>query len=255
MNIKRIPGITSRRGLEAKCTLTVQDFVNISLGTSPFGDTAYKTPSNEMLIKKTPGGRADKLKKISFVEHASKKKSWIPGPIYNREIKWNGVLPANAGKFKKKARYLISEDIGNAQRKFKHPGPSSYQNENGWRSNSKFLNSTIGCSKIIDDRTSFVEQPSQIVLDIPSPDKYVPIPIERYLTKTSVLTKIPVTHMPRFKPLQKNLHPAPTSYYPEDSITKSQWQTTKYSVGKDKTPRSYFHNAAARQKNPGPGLY
>ena len=61
--------------------------------------------------------------------------------------------------------------------------------------------------------------------------------------------------MPRFKPLEKNQQPAPTTYNAEDAINSTQWRKTTYTVGKDKTPRSYFHNNAVRHKSPGPGVY
>ena len=105
-----------------------------------------------------------------------------------------------------------------------------------------------------DKRISFVEQPSNWVIDIPSPDKYDKVPFDKY-ARRSAQVKIHTTHLPRFKPIIRNAKPAPTTYNTDEAINKSQWISTKYSVGKDKTSRCHFDKIAKSNKSPGPGTH
>lgn len=71
-----------------------------------------------------------------------------------------------------------------------------------------------------DKRVSFMEQQSNWVIDIPSPDKYDKVPFEKYTNK-AMAAKIHTTHLPRFGPIIRNLKPAPTTYNTDDAIIKS----------------------------------
>jgi len=46
--------------------VTVTDIVDSSLRKSPFGHNFYKSPSNEMLLKKAPFGLSLKEKNLDF---------------------------------------------------------------------------------------------------------------------------------------------------------------------------------------------
>ena len=79
------------------------------MNVPPFGDKFYHSPSNEMLMKKIPFGKSNKEKGSSFAEQVMKKKAWVPGPIYKREIDWATTLPKNNGKFFKAPRITYSD--------------------------------------------------------------------------------------------------------------------------------------------------
>jgi hypothetical protein len=62
----------------------------------------YKTPSNEMLMKKIYNGKASQKKLITFAEEIQTKKRYIPGPgQYGKILEWNGSVkgPAGGNKF------------------------------------------------------------------------------------------------------------------------------------------------------------
>lgn len=66
----------------------------------------YKSPSNEMLLKKIKLGVSDKEKFLSFLAIHQKKKLWVPSPDkYKLETDWNNTLPKTTGRFLKKKRY------------------------------------------------------------------------------------------------------------------------------------------------------
>ena len=111
--------------------LTVKDIVSATLGEKEWGMTAYKSPSNEMLLKKIPLCVSDKSKQKSFIDIVQKKGGWVPGPVYNRDIDWNNVLPKNAGKFKKSPRYVIADEIINSHKHKEKsvPGPNHYKED------------------------------------------------------------------------------------------------------------------------------
>ncbi len=52
--------------------------MNSGLKKTTFGFNFYNTPSNEMLLKKVPLGKANKEKNLSFAEKIQKKKMWVP---------------------------------------------------------------------------------------------------------------------------------------------------------------------------------
>jgi len=99
-----------------------------------------------------------------------------------------------------------------------------------------------------------MEQPANWVMEFPSPDKYPKVAFEKYDNRT-LDAKIPKTHLPRFKPIVKNTDPSPATYKIEEAVTKTQWVSTKYTVGHDKTPRNYFDESAKKNKSPGPGTH
>jgi len=63
--------------------------------------------------------------------------AYVPSPVkYEKGIDWSKNFPsANYGKFFKKHRYLLADDIENAAKKKvtlyngKNPGPPHYQND------------------------------------------------------------------------------------------------------------------------------
>ena len=115
----------------------------------------------------------------------------------------------------------------------------------------------MGNYKYRDDRTSFVMQPSVLLNDCPSPDKYEKVGFDFYLNKTQKILIQP-THLPRFRQLEKSNDPGPNSYFVEDAVTKSQWASTKYSIGNTKK-ECYFdekiRHKNLKNKSPGPGAH
>lgn len=84
-----------------------------------------------MLLKSIPLGLADKSKNPSFAERIMKKNSWVPGPIYNRDIDWKTHIPKNHGRFMKTARNTTTDDIY-IRSKFKEKcvvGPNHYKED------------------------------------------------------------------------------------------------------------------------------
>ena len=128
------PAQMSRNGLQPREFMSVQDYVKTVSGKSQFGHTFYDPPSNEMLQKKIPLGISSKEKNMSFAEQVMKKKAWVPGPIYNREIDWNKTIPKNTGKFLRKARDTVTDDIyTKAKSKEKSVvGPNHYKEDEQW---------------------------------------------------------------------------------------------------------------------------
>lgn len=144
----------------------------------------YKGPSNEMLLKKIQFGTSSKEANKSFIEQVIKKKAWVPGPIYKRDIDWNTNLPKFDGKFKQTKRYLISDDIINKHKKKETsvPGPNHYISTQ-WANSSKKAQPR-GIYQTKGERTSFVMQPSAILENVPSPDRYEKVRLEGYLPRT-----------------------------------------------------------------------
>jgi hypothetical protein len=69
--------------------VTVTDVVDSSLRKSPFGHNFYRSPSNEMLLKKAPFGLSNKKKYDDFQSEIQKKKGWVPSPDkYKLDINW-----------------------------------------------------------------------------------------------------------------------------------------------------------------------
>ena len=109
-------------------------------------------------MKKIPLGLSDREKNLSFAEKVMKKKSWVPGPIYNREINWKTHIPQTHGRFMKTARNTITDDIY-IRSKFKEKsvvGPNHYKEDQQWPKKSS-QKKPIGSYKFTDKRQSFVE--------------------------------------------------------------------------------------------------
>ena len=82
-------------------------------------------------MKKVPFGFTDKEKNLTFAEQIQKKKAWVPGPIYNRDIDWKTHIPPTKGKFMKSARNTFTDDIF-IRSKFKEKsvvGPNHYKED------------------------------------------------------------------------------------------------------------------------------
>ena len=65
---------------------------------------------------------------------------------------------------------------------------------------------------------------------MPSPDKYDKTKFNTYKEKVYE-AKIHGTHLPRFKPIERKLDPSPATYNVPEAIDKSQWSSTRYSIG------------------------
>lgn len=162
-----------------------------------------------------------------------KKNAWVPGPNYNREIDWNKTLPTNTGRFMKKPRYTITDDIYNkAKSKEKSVvGPNHYKENEQWSKAATKRKVEVGSYKWKDKRQSFVEESANQLMEVPSPDKYEKINLDN-IRDATINYKIHQSHFPRFKPLEKKNDPSPTSYNAPDSILKQRWSSIEYSQSK-----------------------
>ena len=98
--------------------------IDYSLNKPQFGMGFYKSPSNEMLMKRIPNGRADRSKNPDFQERTQKKVGWIPSPSkYNLTIDWTKELSKNNGKFFKGERVTFTEGEIRVTKKFNGPSP------------------------------------------------------------------------------------------------------------------------------------
>ena len=84
-----------------------------------------------MLIKKVPFGKVDREKCNSFVDQVAKATKWVPGAKYeyNREILKN--VPIRNGKFLKRARHTITDElfIKGKKKEKTSPSPSAYKSD------------------------------------------------------------------------------------------------------------------------------
>ena len=115
-----------------------------------------------------------------------RKTSWVPGPIYNRDIDWNKTIPANTGKFLKKVRYTVTDDIyqKSKSKEKSTPAPNHYKEDEQWHKASTKRKIEVGCHKWNDKRQSYIENTSNLLAECPSPDKYEKIKIETYQNRT-----------------------------------------------------------------------
>lgn len=111
-----------------QASLTVKDVVEGITRPNPFSIAAYEAPSNEMLMKKVPFGHSDKTTNQSFIDQVKKSKNWVPGPVYNRAIDWEKEIPVNTGKFKRKPRDTVTDDVFHLSkfREKSNPSPDKY---------------------------------------------------------------------------------------------------------------------------------
>jgi hypothetical protein len=117
---------------------------------------------------------------------------------------------------------LLSDDIINKHKKKETcvPGPNHYISTQWQKSSLKGHAQGVYHSK--GERTSFVMQPSAILENVPSPDRYEKVRLEGYLPRTPQV-KIHTAHFPRFKPIEKTGDPSPSTYDQAGSITKTMW--------------------------------
>ena len=119
---------------------------------------------------------------------------------------------------------MLSHDIeADAKKKVKNggknPGPANYQNDKCWiKSSQLFASEKYSVSK--DMRASYMDQPANWVIEYPSPNKYEKVPFDKYANKVYE-AKIHNTHLPRFKPTQKNNVPSPATYKVHDAVENS----------------------------------
>lgn len=63
--------------------------VRMKYEKQPFGHSFYKSPSNEMLLKKIQYGKSDRDKQKSFLDKQQNSTKYIPGAgTYKREWDW-----------------------------------------------------------------------------------------------------------------------------------------------------------------------
>ena len=80
----------------------MDDMIKSTLNKPKFGFSFYKSPSNDMLMKKVKNGRTDRSKNPDYHEQVRKKNGWVPGADrYDLTTDWTKSLPKNRGKFKK----------------------------------------------------------------------------------------------------------------------------------------------------------
>lgn len=58
----------SKNPFSPRSNMTIQEYVKVSTNATEYGHTFYKTPSNEMLMKKIPLGLSSKEKNLTFAE-------------------------------------------------------------------------------------------------------------------------------------------------------------------------------------------
>ena len=82
---------------------------------------------------------------------------------------------------------------------------------------------------------------------VPAANKYDVINLDRFKEDKEKCARIHNTNFPRFKPIVKNLSPAPTSYNYINSVTKSSTlhNSSKYSIFKEK--KSFVQDDRVRE--------
>lgn len=80
----------------------MDDMIRSTLNRPKFGYSFYKSPSNDMLMKKVRNGRGDQAKNPDYHEQVKKQKGWVPGADrYDITTDWTKALPKTRGMFKK----------------------------------------------------------------------------------------------------------------------------------------------------------
>lgn len=126
----------------------------------------------------------------------------------------------------------MTESIVKIEQKFNKPSPASYNDP--WKKQAG-IQRTIGNYKQKEIAINFVQEAENDSLLVPPMNKYDKINMD--ITHERIKQpKIYKTSFPRFKPLEKDGKPAPTSYNNYDTINQcsTYMNSSKYSVGKDK---------------------
>lgn len=126
----KYPGLTTNPSLYTTIQdpLKVDDVVNSTLNKPKFGFSFYKSPSNDMLMKKVWNGKANQAPNPDYQEQVKKKKGWVPGADrYDVSTDWTKSLPKNNGKFKKRPKFTMTDEIIKDQIKYNKPSCASYE--------------------------------------------------------------------------------------------------------------------------------
>lgn len=95
--------------------ISVDEFVNLTIkkGQEGVGDIDYVLPSNELILKPPLFAKMDKAKIVCKIEQIGKNNAWIPAPNkYVGTLNWDKNFPSKGyGKFLKRERYLLSDEI------------------------------------------------------------------------------------------------------------------------------------------------
>ena len=165
--------------------LSIEDVIGTGLGQG----AAYKTPSNEMLLKRPQRGPGFQKKPISFAEEIQNRKKLIPGsPQYGKIQDWNTIVGPNLKqKFNKEDRVTYADEIARrAKKKGAGPSPASYRKEN-------YHDYRIpGSYKTKDDKISFAAEAQNLLGESP-------------LVKYDVLEMDKLKKKPRYTTFEKNL--------------------------------------------------
>ena len=153
--------------------MSVSDVVSGYGSRKAFGHGFYKTPSNEMLLKKTPFGCANKEAAKGFIDQASKHGKWVPPAkyFYNRDMLIN--VPHKKGMFLQRARYTMTDEVfirGNVKEKCS-AGPCIYKTDQVWHKQSQFAREK-GTYKSNGERITFTEVIAAETEHSPPPNKY-----------------------------------------------------------------------------------
>ena len=193
---------SARNSVPNRDFISATEFVQTARGKpQSFGFKFYEAPSNEMLLKTPNLGYVEKSKNTCFVDRASKQMSWVPGPIYNREIDWSKQLKATNGRFLKSPRYSIAGEIERLS-KIKEKsvvGPNHYKEDEQWHKEGKKRKVSVGNFLWKDKRHSYIENSANQQIKNPSPDKYNKIKLD--VVRDRVMDyKIHKSNFPRFSP-------------------------------------------------------
>ena len=252
---KKKPRYQTKTNLDKRKTpmLSVNDVVNGILNKPEFGHSFYKTPSNEMLMKKVPFGHSAKYKHLTFGAQVMKDKQWVPSPsLYKLDYNWQNMLPKDNGKFKIDKRQTYIDQIFYLSKKKERssPGVGNYKEDQKWVHKSKHSR-TLGTYTVKDSRVTLYDEKIHHSMHVPASNKYNKPDIEK-LKERSPKPKIYKTNYPRFSPVVKNAQPGPSTYNAATVQNKIKMSSTMYSMKKAKKV-SYFDDKVAQNISPGAG--
>lgn len=185
---RRANASTLRPAMKKKLPdLSIEEVIGTSIPHA--AHASYKTPSNEMLLKKPLLGMASKKKLITFAEEIQNRKKLIPGsPHYAKIQDWNTIVGPNLKqKFNKEDRVTYADEIARrAKKKGAGPSPASYKKEN-------YADYRIpGSYKTKDEKISFAAEAQNLLGETP-------------LVKYDFMEMDKLKKKPRYTTFEKNL--------------------------------------------------
>lgn len=126
----------------------------------------------------------------------------------------------------------MSDEIVNSELRFNKPSPASY--EDNWKKRSS-QKSTIGNYNYKEISINFMQEATNDSQRVPASNKYEAINMDK-INERTYQAKIYKTNYPRFKPLEKDGKPGPTSYNMAESLAHSStmMNSSKYTINKEK---------------------